>query len=69
MAFRVVQLSDTHLSGERAYGAANFDAAVRAVNADPPDLVVATGDLALDQPDNAGDRAFARERFERLTVP
>jgi 3',5'-cyclic AMP phosphodiesterase CpdA len=69
MVFRVVQLSDTHLSGERAYGAANFDAVVRTVNDDRPDLVVATGDLALDQPDNAADRAFARARFERIAVP
>ena len=69
MPYRVVQVSDPHLSGVRAYGVANFDTVVRAINADPPDLVVATGDLALDQPDDGGDRRFARDRFERLTVP
>jgi predicted MPP superfamily phosphohydrolase len=67
--YRVVQLSDTHLSGERAYGVGNFDTIVRAVNDDPPDLVIATGDLALDDPDNGADRAFARARFERVSVP
>ncbi len=68
MPFRVVQVSDPHLSGERAYGVANFDVVVRAVNDDPPDLVVATGDLALDEPDNEADRSFAHARFEGLAV-
>jgi 3',5'-cyclic AMP phosphodiesterase CpdA len=67
--FRVVQVSDTHLSADRAYGVANFDLVVRAVNDDPPDLVVGTGDLALDEPDSAADRAFACARFEHLSVP
>jgi len=31
--------------------------------------VVATGDLALDDPDDADDRAFARACFDRLRVP
>jgi len=69
VTFRVVQLSDTHLSGERGYGVRNFDIVVGDVNDARPDLVVATGDLALDQPDNRGDRAFARARFGRLSVP
>ena len=69
LSIRVVQVSDTHLSGRRGYGVANFDALVAAINADPPDLVVATGDLALDDPDDADDRAFARARFDRLLVP
>jgi 3',5'-cyclic AMP phosphodiesterase CpdA len=67
--FRVVQVSDPHLSGERGYGVANFDVVVGAINDDPPDLVVATGDLVLDAPDNVGDRSFARARFGRLEVP
>jgi 3',5'-cyclic AMP phosphodiesterase CpdA len=67
--FRLVQLSDPHLSARRAYGVANFDALLAAVAADPPDLVVATGDLALDDPDDGDDRAFARVRFDRCTVP
>ncbi len=69
MTFRVVQVSDPHLSGERGYGVRNFDTIVGEVNAARPDLVIGTGDLALDQPDDAGDRAFARARFERLAVP
>jgi len=67
--FRVVQVSDPHLSGERGYGVRNFDVVVRAVNDDPPDLVVATGDLALDEPDDGADRAFARARFDQFSVP
>ncbi len=69
MPFRLVQLSDTHLSAERAFGVANFDALLAAISADPPDLVVATGDLALDDPDDAADRAFARAQFDRCAAP
>ncbi len=68
MAFRLVQLSDPHLSARRGYGVANFDVLVDALTADPPDLIVASGDLALDDPDDAADRAFARARFDRLPV-
>jgi 3',5'-cyclic AMP phosphodiesterase CpdA len=67
--FRLVQLSDTHLSAARGYGVSNFDAVVEALDADPPDLVVATGDLALDDPDDRDDRAFARRRFDAIAAP
>ncbi|HEY2430428.1 MAG TPA: metallophosphoesterase, partial [Acidimicrobiales bacterium] len=65
----MLQVSDPHLSARRAYGVANFDAVARAVRADPPDLVVGTGDLALDDADDADDRRFARSRFGTLAAP
>jgi len=68
MAVRIVQLSDTHLSGARAYAAANFDRVVDWLNDDPPAVVVNTGDIALDDPDDADDRIFARRLHERITA-
>ncbi len=64
----MVQLSDTHLSAERAYGLANFDAVVEALGASPPDLVVGSGDLALDDVDCESDHRFARRCFDRVPV-
>jgi 3',5'-cyclic AMP phosphodiesterase CpdA len=66
--FRMLQISDPHLSAARGYGVANFDAAVVAANASRPDLVVASGDLVLDDPDDRADQDFARSRFDRLTT-
>jgi len=64
----MLQVSDPHLSARRAYGVANFDAVADMVRTDPPDLVVATGDLALDDPDDEGDRRFARDRCAALAA-
>jgi 3',5'-cyclic AMP phosphodiesterase CpdA len=64
----MLQVSDPHLSAARDYGVANFDAAVAAANAGRPDLVVASGDLVLDDPDDRADQDFARSRFDRLTT-
>lgn len=69
MTFRLLQVSDAHLSPERAYCVGNFDAVVAAANAAPPDLVVATGDQSLDDPDDEADGDFARARFDRFTAP
>jgi alkaline phosphatase D len=67
--WRVVQLSDTHLSRRRAYAATNFERVVDWLAADPPALVVNTGDLALDDPDDADDRAFAAQLHRRIDAP
>src|SRR5689334_7658922 len=61
VAFRVTQLSDTHLSASRPWSVPNFEAVVRHVEAHPPDLVVNTGDLVLDDPDDDDDAAYAQE--------
>lgn len=62
---RVIQVSDTHLgasNSERELASLNaWRAFSHRVSADPPDLVVITGDLVLDQPDSANDRAFVHE--------
>lgn len=66
---RVAQISDTHLSRRRAYTTPAFDAVVARLNADPPDLVVNTGDIVLDDPDISDDHVFARECHDRIHAP
>jgi 3',5'-cyclic AMP phosphodiesterase CpdA len=56
---RIVQISDTHLSHRRAYAVPNVTAILDWIDADPPDLVVHTGDVAADDPDDEAERAFA----------
>jgi 3',5'-cyclic AMP phosphodiesterase CpdA len=67
---RIVQLSDTHLSHRRAYAVPNVLAVLRAINDESPELVVHTGDIVADDPDDAEERAFASQVLNRgLTSP
>ena len=69
MVFRLVQMSDPHLSRHKAYFRNNWEAFVAAMQDDPPDLIVATGDLCFDAVEFPDDLAFARERMEELPCP
>lgn len=69
MAFRVLQISDTHISRERPFFVPNVEAILGHVAATRPDLVVNTGDVALDGVARPDDLAFARELHDRLAVP
>lgn len=69
MTFRVLQISDTHLSRERPFFDVNFDAVVRHVEATAPDLVINTGDLALDGPARPDDLRHAHARHAGLSAP
>ena len=62
---RVVQLSDTHLSDRTGVPSA-LQAALDWIVSDPPDLVVHTGDIVWEDPDDADDRAFARSVLTAL---
>ena len=62
---RVVQISDTHLSAELG-APSNWDALTRWLRADQPDLVVHSGDIVLEDPDDAADRAFAASLLAHL---
>jgi hypothetical protein len=65
---RVVQLSDTHLSA--AVGVPPpLRSLIDWIEADPPDLVVHSGDIVWEDPDLAVDRAFAREVIGALPCP
>lgn len=69
MSWRILQVSDTHLSRSRAYGKHNWDRIVEHVGRSNYDLVVHTGDIVLDSPDDADDRTFGREQLNRLPAP
>ena len=69
MAFRVLQISDTHISRERPFFVPNVEAILGHVAATRPDLVVNTGDVALDGVARPDDLAFARELHDRLAAP
>lgn len=67
--FRVIQISDTHLSRAKSYCVPNFEAIKGIVSAERPDLVVNSGDIALDGAGNEDDLAFARACHEGLDAP
>jgi 3',5'-cyclic AMP phosphodiesterase CpdA len=54
-SIRLWQVSDTHLSAERPFFQPNWDAFLRLAAEHRPDLVVHTGDLALEGPERPGD--------------
>ena len=66
---RLVQVSDTHLSDRHAYFTDNYDNFVALMQADPPDLIIHTGDVAFNGPDAPGDLAFGHGRLELLPRP
>ena len=66
---RVILVSDTHLSPAAPEAEANWDAVLRYVGANPPDVVIHLGDLSLDGTHNAGDLHYGRRQLDRLPVP
>ncbi|MEL6170318.1 MAG: metallophosphoesterase [Pseudomonadota bacterium] len=64
--FRMVVLSDTHVSRTHPLFFHNFDVAVDAVTALKPDVAVVTGDLSLNGPDVPEDLDFAAAQLKRL---
>ncbi len=67
---RLLLLSDIHLSRARPYFHANWELMLREIAQMPaPDLVIVTGDLALDGPSREDDLAFARAQLDRLPAP
>ena len=67
--FRIVQVSDTHLSRNRAYFQINWEAFLRLMAAERPDLIVHTGDLCLAANEDPDDMVFGRAQMERLDIP
>ncbi len=65
---RVVQLSDSHLAAA-AGEPESFRALVAWIRADPPDVVVHTGDIVWEDPDDTLDRAFAQLVLSKLPCP
>lgn len=69
MAFRVAQISDTHLSADKPFFVANFKRIGEALAHELPDLVINTGDISLDGASGDGDLAEARRLHDALTLP
>ncbi len=63
MAFRIAQISDTHLSAKHDGFTANFDALARHLRAAAPDLIVHTGDVSAH-----GELAIDDLRFSRVKL-
>lgn len=65
---RVLQISDTHLRSGDAASLACWRELEALVRADPPELIIHTGDLIRDEPDNESDRRFAAECLRALAT-
>lgn len=65
----IIQVSDTHLSRTHAWFTANWPVFVDEMEQRKPDIIVNSGDLSFNGPDNPDDLAFARACHEQLTAP
>jgi 3',5'-cyclic AMP phosphodiesterase CpdA len=66
--FRLTQISDTHLARRFRQLTDNFDSLRNYIDADRPDLVVNSGDLAFDGPNTRDDLEFAKTLHAALPV-
>ena len=66
--FRLIQIADTHLARRLPTLTENFHRVSDYIDAQRPDLVINSGDLAFDGPTSRDDLAFARELHDALPV-
>ena len=66
--FRLPQISDTHLARRLPRLTDNFQRISEYIDANRPDLVINSGDLAFDGPTSPGDLEFARALHDALPV-
>jgi 3',5'-cyclic AMP phosphodiesterase CpdA len=69
MTFRIAQISDTHLSGEKPFFVDSFARVGEALRAAHPELVLNSGDISLDGASSEGDLAAARALHDGLDLP
>jgi 3',5'-cyclic AMP phosphodiesterase CpdA len=67
-AFRLTQISDSHLSRRYPTFAKNFHRVSEHIDTTRPDLVINSGDLGFDGPEHRDDLAFARAEHDALPV-
>ena len=67
--FRLIQISDTHLSRRLPTLTDNFDRVRETIDAKRPDIVINSGDLAFDGPTYRDELEFAKTLHEALPVP
>lgn len=65
---RVVQFSDTHLSHRQGVPDSLLSL-LDYVDVDPPDLLVVSGDIVYEDPDDGADRAFAHAVLTGVPCP
>ncbi|HSW20730.1 MAG TPA: metallophosphoesterase [Ramlibacter sp.] len=65
----ILQASDTHLSRSHPLFQFNFEVLLREIGRLQPDLVIYTGDLSLNGPDNPDDVVYAAEQLARTPAP
>ncbi len=68
-AVRVTAVSDTHLSAAAPEAQANWEAVLRHIAADAPDIVLHLGDLTRDGANGRRDLDHGRRQLDRLPVP
>jgi alkaline phosphatase D len=66
--FRIVQISDPHLSARRPFFQHNWEVMVDLLNEEAPDLIVCTGDMTIDGADVESELVFAARQFERISA-
>jgi hypothetical protein len=69
VVYRIAQISDTHLSRDKPLFVANFERVAAHVAALRPDLVVNTGDMALDGVIRPDDLVEARRLHDACELP
>lgn len=67
--FRLIQVSDTHLSRTRPFFVDNWDLVVAHINQVRPDMVLNTGDISLNGADDEDDLAYAAELHREIDCP
>jgi 3',5'-cyclic AMP phosphodiesterase CpdA len=65
-AFRLTQITDTHLSPRFPIVVDNFNRAAQYIADNPPDLIIHTGDVAFDGPEHPEDLRYARAAHDAL---
>ncbi|MDK1389501.1 metallophosphoesterase [Sinorhizobium sp. 8-89] len=62
----ILQFSDLHLSENIHQTTLNWEHCLRIVEQEKPDLVVVSGDVVLDNPDDEAAHDFSRRQLERI---
>jgi 3',5'-cyclic AMP phosphodiesterase CpdA len=66
--FRLIQISDSHLSRRLPQFTENFRRVSEYIDSTRPDLVVNSGDLGFDGYEHRDDLEFAKEEHDALPV-
>ena len=69
MSFVIAHVTDTHLSGTKAFFGENFAVVAASLRARRPDLVVNTGDVSVNGADLLEDLVASREMHDAIGIP